>query len=222
MAPLIPALLQHSKSSSLLKPWDRKLNESIYLRVIMCNINADKGFRHWAYHQTSSSFRFFSGSSPSIKTEKTMSGKYSSSPEWADLQPIPLDEGGPDNEDGSDGEDGPLPLATIAYPPSYLEATSYLRAVMAANEMSERVLKLTEDVISMNPAHYTVWSVSCACLFSSTFVSEFNDCGSIWTSCPTNIFCLNNIGFIGRRFCLPSKKTYMKSYYGWTRYLWSI
>ena len=28
---------------------------------------------------------------------------------------------------------------------------------MAVNEASERVLALTEDVIGMNPAHYTVW-----------------------------------------------------------------
>jgi protein farnesyltransferase/geranylgeranyltransferase type-1 subunit alpha len=91
-----------------------------------------------------------------------MSGKYSSSPEWADIQPIPLDEGGNSNEDGVDEEDAPLPLAKIAYPPDYLEATSYLRAVMAANEMSQRALKLTEDVISMNPAHYTVWLAFCA------------------------------------------------------------
>ena len=73
---------------------------------------------------------------------------YANDPEWASITPIPLD-------DGSDS--GVMPLATIAYPPAYLEATSYLRAVMAANEMSERALKLTEDVISMNPAHYTVW-----------------------------------------------------------------
>jgi protein farnesyltransferase/geranylgeranyltransferase type-1 subunit alpha len=49
------------------------------------------------------------------------------------------------------------PLATIAYSPEYAEATAYLRAVMAANEMSERALELTEDVIRLNPAHYTVW-----------------------------------------------------------------
>ncbi|KAF7589245.1 CAAX geranylgeranyltransferase alpha subunit [Aspergillus hancockii] len=77
-----------------------------------------------------------------------MSGKYSSDPEWASIQPIPLDDG---------SESGAMPLATIAYSDEYLEATSYLRAVMAANEMSERALKLTDDVISMNPAHYTVW-----------------------------------------------------------------
>lgn len=73
---------------------------------------------------------------------------YANDPEWASLTPIPLDDG---------SESDAIPLATIAYPQAYLEATSYLRAVMAANEMSERALRLTEDVISMNPAHYTVW-----------------------------------------------------------------
>ena len=33
----------------------------------------------------------------------------------------------------------------------------YLRAVMAAKEYSPRVLTLTEHIISLNPAHYTVW-----------------------------------------------------------------
>lgn len=76
-----------------------------------------------------------------------MEGKYANDPEWASITPIQLD----------DGSEKAMPLATIAYPSEYLEATSYLRAVMAANEMSERALKLTEHVISMNPAHYTVW-----------------------------------------------------------------
>lgn len=34
---------------------------------------------------------------------------------------------------------------------------SYLRAVMAAEEHSKRCLRLTQHIISMNPAHYTVW-----------------------------------------------------------------
>jgi protein farnesyltransferase/geranylgeranyltransferase type-1 subunit alpha len=33
----------------------------------------------------------------------------------------------------------------------------YLRAVMAAKEYSPRVLELTEHIISLNAAHYTVW-----------------------------------------------------------------
>jgi len=79
---------------------------------------------------------------------------YSVSPAWRDIIPIPLIDGPPLKP----GESDPGPaLATIAYSPRYLEAMSYLRAVMAKNEFSRRALELTEDIISMNPAHYTVW-----------------------------------------------------------------
>lgn len=59
--------------------------------------------------------------------------------------PIPQDDGGPN------------PLAAIAYSEEYSEAMSYLRAVMAKEEKSDRVLELTEDIVAQNPAHYTVW-----------------------------------------------------------------
>lgn len=72
-------------------------------------------------------------------------GKYSESPAWEDIIPIPQDDGGAN------------PLAAIAYTEDYSEAMSYLRAVMAQDEKSDRVLSLTEDIIKMNPAHYTVW-----------------------------------------------------------------
>jgi protein farnesyltransferase/geranylgeranyltransferase type-1 subunit alpha len=90
-------------------------------------------------------------------------GKYSSSPTWSSVTPIPLDDGlssySEDGEGGGEAGGGSSvhPLATIAYSPDYVEATAYLRAVMAANEVSERALELTEDVIRLNPAHYTVW-----------------------------------------------------------------
>lgn len=42
------------------------------------------------------------------------------------------------------------------------DAMDYFRALSAAEEHSERGLELTETIIRMNPAHYTVWSVSCA------------------------------------------------------------
>ncbi|KAK8135414.1 protein farnesyltransferase/ geranylgeranyltransferase type-1 subunit alpha [Apiospora sp. TS-2023a] len=71
-------------------------------------------------------------------------GPYSTDPEWDDVVPIPQME-----PEGA--------LAAIAYPEDYAESMSYLRAVMAANEHSPRCLKLTEHIISMNPAHYTVW-----------------------------------------------------------------
>ena len=74
-------------------------------------------------------------------------GVYEDDKKWEDVVPIPQDEGGPN------------PLAAIAYSDEYNEAMSYLRAVMAKNEMSERALGLTEDIIAINPAHYTVWQV---------------------------------------------------------------
>ncbi|KAF2222138.1 hypothetical protein BDZ85DRAFT_314528 [Elsinoe ampelina] len=81
---------------------------------------------------------------------------YSSDPIWADISPIPQSDGGPN------------PLAAISYTEGYAEAMSYLRAVMAANEMSERALDLTEDIISLNPAHYTVW------LYRAKILSSLN------------------------------------------------
>ncbi|EEP79898.1 hypothetical protein UREG_04740 [Uncinocarpus reesii 1704] len=88
-------------------------------------------------------------------------GKYSSSPLWSSITPIPLDDGASYSGDTGTGTNEAgnetYPLATITYTEEYAEATAYLRAVMAANETSERALDLTVDVIMMNPAHYTVW-----------------------------------------------------------------
>ncbi|CAK7220543.1 CAAX geranylgeranyltransferase alpha subunit [Sporothrix curviconia] len=71
-------------------------------------------------------------------------GSYAQDPAWDDVTPVALNE-----PEGA--------LASIAYPEAYAEAVSYLRAVMAAPEHSARCLLLTEHVISLNPAHYTVW-----------------------------------------------------------------
>ncbi|KAL9095662.1 MAG: hypothetical protein Q9165_002094 [Trypethelium subeluteriae] len=81
-------------------------------------------------------------------------GSYSENPDWADIEPIPQDEGGPN------------PLAAIHYSEEYSEAMGYLRAVMARNEMSSRALALTEDIIDMNPAHYTIWLYRAEILFA--------------------------------------------------------
>ena len=70
---------------------------------------------------------------------------YTTLPAWADVTPIPLDEGGPN------------PLAAIAYSAEYTEAMAYFRAVVSGGEKSERVLGLTEDIVRMNPGHYSVW-----------------------------------------------------------------
>lgn len=91
------------------------------------------------------------------------SGTYSADPMWDDVIPMPV-------------EDSEGALAAIAYPEEYAEgmlrpllsfyricwltgtlAISYLRAVMASKEYSPRCLQLTQHIISLNPAHYTVW-----------------------------------------------------------------
>lgn len=82
-------------------------------------------------------------------------GKYAESNEWEDVIPIPQNDG------------GPSPLAAIAYTEEYSEAMSYLRAVMADNEKSERVLELTQDIIQMNPAHYTIWLYRASIVFET-------------------------------------------------------
>lgn len=96
-----------------------------------------------------SALAFYNYLDPALSTSTSTStcssmSLYSLDPEWEDVVPLPQD-------------DGVQPLAQIAYTEEYAEAMSYLRAVMAKDEMSERVLKVTEDVIDMNPAHYTVW-----------------------------------------------------------------
>ena len=82
---------------------------------------------------------------PNFYDKNTKMGRYSEDSEWADIEPIAQDEGGPN------------PLAAIHYSEEYSEAMGYLRAIMARNEMSLRALALTEDIIEMNPAHYTIW-----------------------------------------------------------------
>ncbi|KAI0659719.1 protein prenylyltransferase [Cubamyces menziesii] len=65
-------------------------------------------------------------------------------PEWADVTPIRQYE-------------NVNPIAPIFYSEEYKDATDYFRAVVKAGETSPRVLKLTEKIIRMNPAHYTAW-----------------------------------------------------------------
>lgn len=74
-----------------------------------------------------------------------------SCPELKDLEPVRQD-------------DGPEPVVAIDYTPDYVEASDYFRAILKANEFSERGLALAAEVIRLNPAHYTAWNYRRACL----------------------------------------------------------
>lgn len=87
-----------------------------------------------------------------IETGKKMT-RYAQDPAWDDITPIPQD-------------DGPAPLAAIAYTDEYAEAIAYLRAVMVKEEKSKRCLDLTEHIIKLNSAHYTVWLYRASIIFA--------------------------------------------------------
>mmetsp|Transcript_5126 Transcript_5126/g.7843 ORF Transcript_5126/g.7843 Transcript_5126/m.7843 type:complete len:311 (-) Transcript_5126:125-1057(-) len=81
-------------------------------------------------------------------------------PGWEDVTPIPQN-------------DGPNPVCAIAYAPPFRAMMDVFRAVIASNERSERVLQLTEDILEINAANYTVWQYRRETLFE--LGSDLND-----------------------------------------------
>lgn len=91
---------------------------------------------------------------------QTQSIAYGSDPLWEDVVPVPQD-------------DGPDPVCPIAYTADFVETMNYFRAILASDERSARALRLTNDVISKNPANYTAWCglllwLLCVCVFFSS------------------------------------------------------
>jgi protein farnesyltransferase/geranylgeranyltransferase type-1 subunit alpha len=78
---------------------------------------------------------------------------------FADVTPIPQD-------------DGPHPVCAIDYNDDFIQAYDYMRAILKADEQSDRALELTALCLQFNPANYTVWHFRRKCLANNSTSDE--------------------------------------------------
>jgi len=71
--------------------------------------------------------------------------------EFSDVSPVPQD-------------DGANPVCAIKYRDEFRGAMDVFRAILRSGEKSERVVRLTECLLNMNAANYTVWQYRRDCL----------------------------------------------------------
>ncbi|KAG8715345.1 CAAX geranylgeranyltransferase alpha subunit [Ceratobasidium sp. 394] len=146
---------------------------------------------------------------------------YATDPAWADLTPIPQHE--PDF----------TPLCPILYSSEYRDAMDYFRAIVKAGERSQRGLQLTEHLIQLNPAHYTVWQYRYETLLALGLSLEDE---LKWSDAVVKLFIKNYQGWHHRRllitklrnpapeldFITDALKQDSKNYHTWSYRQWLL
>mmetsp|Transcript_23240 Transcript_23240/g.33286 ORF Transcript_23240/g.33286 Transcript_23240/m.33286 type:complete len:308 (-) Transcript_23240:83-1006(-) len=140
--------------------------------------------------------------------------------EWNDLVPIPQN-------------DGPSPVVSIAYSDEFVHYMDIFRAVVHKGELSLRALELTETLLELNPANYTIWQYRRECLkalkcdlnkeldFMDNFTEENPKNYQIWYHRRATIELLGNgsreMDFTSRVFDIDCK-----NYHAWAHRQWAL
>ncbi|TFY80084.1 hypothetical protein EWM64_g3931 [Hericium alpestre] len=139
-------------------------------------------------------------------------------PEWSDVTPIPQYE-------------GITPLAPIFYSAEYKDATDYFRGIVKTGEKSERVLRLTERLIRLNPAHYSAWQYRYQTLIAigtplkaelaltSELTKAFLKTYQVWHHRRLLVMALNDpldeLAFVEEALAIDAKNYHTWSYRQW-------
>jgi len=145
---------------------------------------------------------------------------FASRPEWADVTPLAQDE-------------GPAPAVRIAYTPQFEETMGYLRAVLAADERSQRALELTEEVIELNAGNYTCWHFRRQCLaaLEADLEAELAYATAVGLENPKNYQIAAHLQFVTEAAGSPDKAMAFtssvlgddgKNYHAWALRQWCI
>eukprot|EP00977_Amphora_coffeiformis_P030373 scaffold46522_cov168-Amphora_coffeaeformis.AAC.1 len=81
---------------------------------------------------------------------------------FEDVDPVPQD-------------DGPTSVCRIDYPPNFVKAYDYFRAILRRKELTPRALQLTRLCLEQNPANYTVWHYRRLCLYATAATTTPDD-----------------------------------------------
>lgn len=141
-------------------------------------------------------------------------------PGWEDVNPLPQD-------------DGPHPLVPIAYSFEYYDTLDTFRAISANEEISARAFALTQSVIELSPAHYTVWlyrqrllvELDLDLLNELSFIEELAEsnpkCYQLWQH---RQFVVDRLGSAERedQFFLSVIVEDSKNFHAWTYRQWLI